>query len=58
MTGIKIHAVEMVRAIRDQLYEETKLLTPEELRAFIAREAGKVVSADEEGGDPSTRPAA
>jgi hypothetical protein len=34
-----IRAVEMVRAIRDEIYEETKALSREELKAFFAREA-------------------
>lgn len=39
MKETEIRAVELVRSIRDQLYEETKSLSPEEMRAFIAREA-------------------
>ena len=39
MEATEIRAVEMVRAIRDQLYEETKHLSREELKAFFAREA-------------------
>lgn len=34
-----IRAVEMVRAIRDAIYEETKDLSREELKAYFAREA-------------------
>lgn len=34
-----IRAVEMVRAIRDEIYEETKDLSREELKEFFAREA-------------------
>jgi len=34
-----IRAIEMVRAIRDAIYEETKDLSREELKAFFAREA-------------------
>ena len=34
-----IQAVEMVRAIRDAIYEETKDLSREELKAYFAREA-------------------
>lgn len=42
MDKTPIHAVEMVRSIRDQLYEETRLMSPEEFVEFITREAGKV----------------
>ncbi len=34
-----IQAVEMVRGIRDAIYEETKDLSREELKAYFAREA-------------------
>ena len=34
-----IHAVEMVRAIRDALYDETRDLSRDELKAYIHREA-------------------
>ena len=34
-----IRTVEMVREIRDRLYEETKDLSREEFRAFILRES-------------------
>jgi hypothetical protein len=34
-----LQAVEMVRAIRDAIYEETKDFSREELKEFIAREA-------------------
>ena len=37
----EIHAVELVRSIRDEIYEETKHLTPEEFKAFITREANR-----------------
>jgi hypothetical protein len=39
MKQTPIRAVEMVRAIRDTIYEETKHLSREELKAFFAREA-------------------
>lgn len=45
MDETPIHAVEMVRSIRDQLYEETRQMSPEEFMEFIAREAGKVIEA-------------
>jgi len=34
-----MRALEMVRTIRDAIYEETKLLSREELKDFFAREA-------------------
>jgi hypothetical protein len=39
MEETPIRAVEMVRAIRDAIYEETKNLSREELKAFYTREA-------------------
>lgn len=39
MEQTPIRAVEMVRAIRDAMYEETKDLSREELKAFFNREA-------------------
>jgi hypothetical protein len=39
MEPTQIRAVELVRAIRDQLHEETKHLSREELKAFYAHEA-------------------
>lgn len=39
MTQTPIRAVEMVRTIRDAIYEETKDLSREELKEFFAREA-------------------
>ncbi|HYW11981.1 MAG TPA: hypothetical protein VE871_08490 [Longimicrobium sp.] len=41
MTETPIKAVELTRSIRDQMYEETKSMTPDEFVAFITREAGK-----------------
>jgi hypothetical protein len=39
MKQTPIRAVEMVRTIRDAIYEETKDLSREELKEFFAREA-------------------
>ena len=39
MNPTPIRAIEMVRAIRDEVYEETKHLSREELKAYFAREA-------------------
>ncbi|HEX4953329.1 MAG TPA: hypothetical protein VF017_08040 [Thermoanaerobaculia bacterium] len=39
MKEAPIQAVEMVRAIRDTLYEETKDLSRDELMAFFAQES-------------------
>ena len=58
MDKIEIRAVEVVRSIRDQLYEETKHLSPEELMAFIAREAAKGTQHTSPGGHSSHRSAA
>lgn len=41
MEEATIQAIEMVRSIRDQLYEETRLMTPEEFREFVTRESEK-----------------
>jgi hypothetical protein len=46
MEKTEIRAIEMVRAIRDQLYEDTKLLSREELVAFIKRRAAEVIAED------------
>jgi hypothetical protein len=40
----EIKAVEMVREIRDQIYEETKGLSREEFIAFIRRRAAAVAA--------------
>jgi hypothetical protein len=39
MEKTEIRTMEMIRAIRDQLYEDTKNLSREELIAFIRRKA-------------------
>lgn len=39
MNQTHVNAVEMVRAIRDAIYEETKSLSREELKEFFARES-------------------
>jgi hypothetical protein len=41
MKKMEIRAVELVREIRDRLYEETHQMSPEELQAFIASEAAR-----------------
>jgi hypothetical protein len=56
MEKTEIRAVELVRAIRDQLYEETKELSAEEFQAFIAREARR--GAKPTSGKPSGQSAA
>jgi hypothetical protein len=50
-----IRAVEMVRAIRDEIYEETKDLSREELKAFFAREAAEMRKESQES-VPDFRP--
>ncbi|MFL5386910.1 MAG: hypothetical protein ACJ8GN_30825 [Longimicrobiaceae bacterium] len=42
MEKTEIRAVEMVRAIRDQFYEDTRDLSREELIEFIRRKAAGV----------------
>lgn len=54
-TGIK--ANEMVRAIRDQMHEETKDMTSEEFVEYIHREAEAARRERKKAGD-RTRPAA
>ena len=39
MNQTHVNAVEMVRTIRDAIYEETKDLSREELKEFFARES-------------------
>jgi hypothetical protein len=58
MSKTNIRAVEMVRSIRDQIYEETKQLSPEEFIAFIARESARASRETESGRPSSGRPAA
>lgn len=41
MDETPIRAVELTRSIRDQMYEETKDMSPDEFIAFITREAAK-----------------
>jgi hypothetical protein len=56
MDETPIRAIEMVRSIRDQLHEETREMTPEELKEFVAREAGKALQPS--GRQVEARPAA
>lgn len=42
MKGTTIRAVEMVREIREAMYQETKEMSPEEYRIYIAERAAKV----------------
>ena len=61
MEQTPIRAVEMVRTIRDAIYEETKDLSREELKAYFAREAAAMrqESHDSVGGaQPASAPAA
>lgn len=43
MKEAPIHAIEMVRSVRDQLYEETRQMTPEEFKEFVMRESEKAL---------------
>jgi tRNA/tmRNA/rRNA uracil-C5-methylase (TrmA/RlmC/RlmD family) len=45
MDETPIHMIEMVRSIRDQLYKETRRMSPEEFMEFITTEAEKVIGA-------------
>ena len=56
MEETPIRAVEMVRTIRDAIYEETKHLSREELKAFFAREAAAMRQQGRHGSEPD-RPA-
>jgi hypothetical protein len=57
MNETPIRAVEMVRAIRDAIYEETKGLSREELKAFFAREAAAMRKESRESGPVRRTPA-
>jgi hypothetical protein len=57
MKQTPIRAVEMVRTIRDEIYEETKRLSPQELREFYDGEAA-AMRQEQKGPTPHTpRPA-
>jgi hypothetical protein len=43
MEETEINAVEMVRAIRDRMYDETKDMSREEFLAYIRRKAARVL---------------
>lgn len=58
MDEAPIKAVELVRGIRDEMYNEMKELSTEELQSFIAREARKATSAQSAAARSSARPAA
>jgi hypothetical protein len=53
MAETPIKAVELVRSIRDALYEEIKSLSPEELMAFIEHEAALSTFAQSAPGSPA-----
>ena len=57
MEQTPIRAVEMVRTIRDAIYEETKDLSREELKAFFAREAAAMRQESRDGGSTQPGPA-
>lgn len=57
MKQTPIRAVEMVRTVRDAIYEETKNLSREELKEFFAREAAALREAQSQPGSGSTKPA-
>jgi len=60
MKQSSIRAVEMVRTIRDAIYEETKDLSREGLKAFFARESAALrreSQRESQQGSGSTQPA-
>ena len=59
MKQTPIRAVEMVRTIRDAIYDETKHLSREELKGYFAREAAAMrqESQPSQPSDGSTQPA-
>jgi hypothetical protein len=58
MNEAPIQAVELVRSIRDEMYEEIKGLSAEELKLFLAREAGRSTTARQPLEPVADRPAA
>jgi hypothetical protein len=56
MDETPMRAIEMVRSIREQLHEETKGMTSDEFKEFVAREAGKALEPSGRTGE--ARPAA
>jgi hypothetical protein len=48
----------MTRRIRDELYAETRELTPAELAAFVAREAARTADASSDARPRGTTPSA
>jgi hypothetical protein len=58
MEKTEIHTVEMVRTIRDQMYEETKEMTREEFLDYIHGEAAPLLRDDSGAAPDSARPAA
>jgi hypothetical protein len=57
MEKTEINAVEMVRAIRDRMYDETKDMSRQEFLTYIRRKAARVLNEDAVKRD-SARPAA
>jgi hypothetical protein len=58
MDEAPIKAVELVRSIRDEMYEEIKGLSPDQLKAFITREAQKAGGTYPSAVPSADRPAA
>ncbi|HEX9935969.1 MAG TPA: hypothetical protein VGB15_02570 [Longimicrobium sp.] len=58
MAKNEINAVEMVRAIRDQMYEETKGMAREQFLEYIHRKAARVLHEDTADSTKPVRPAA
>ncbi len=53
-----IQSIEMIRGIRDAIYEDTKDLSREELKAYFAREAAALRREVTESRSGQSRPAA
>jgi uncharacterized secreted protein with C-terminal beta-propeller domain len=58
MAKNEINTVEMVRAIRDRMYEETKGMSRDQFLEYIRRKAARVLGEDTADNTKSTRPAA
>lgn len=55
MDKTEIRAVDLVRSIRDQIYEETKGFSAEEFKEFITREVAKAAQESGPGEHSETR---
>ena len=58
MDNTEIKANEMVRAIRDRMYEETKDMSPEQFMEYIHEKAARVMKESAAESPAAARPAA